>query len=159
MRVVVNKKSELGQILTAVYYKSPAMPLDVPNLWNTLDSASQALLRTSGKAQEIRYDAGELGVDYRFFEYGLQYFPNPDGILPAVSEGMADTLFRDSSGTWIGTGEFKDIGKYIIPTHTSASGGRSGIKFFGSFQTSTQEIYTFPAGPGISKIELYDCNI
>jgi hypothetical protein len=158
MRVVVNKKSELGQILTAVYYKSPAMPLDVPNLWNTLDSASQALLRTSGKAQEIRYDAGELGVDYRFFEYGLQYFPNPDGILPAVSEGMADTLFRNSSGTWIGTGEFKDIGKYIIPTNTSMS-GRSGIKFFGSFQTSTQEIYTFPAGPGISKIELYDCNI
>ena len=169
MRVVVNRqpittkeadKEKFTGEITAVYYKSPAMPIDVPNLWNTLDSTSQALLRTSGKAQELRYDAGELGVDYRFFEYGLQYFPNPEGILPAISKEMADILFRDSDNKkWLGTRDFKDIGKYIIPTNSIYSKGNSGIKFFGSFQTETQEIYVFPAASGISKIELFDFKI
>lgn len=165
MRVIVNKPSGLGDIKTAIYYKSPAMPVDNPNLWNTLDSSTQLLLKSTNPsavapaiAQEIRYDAGELGVDYRFFEYGLEFFPNPEGILPGISEGMADTLFRNSSGDWIGTKEFKNIGKYIVPGNTVSS-SLSGLKFFGSFRTSTQEIFVFPAGPGISKIELYDVDI
>lgn len=165
MRVVVNKKSGIGEIVAAVYYKSPAMPLDVPNLWNTLDSTSQIRLKSTNPsakapaiAQEIRYDAGELGVDYRFFEYGLQYFPNPEGYLPGISKDMADALFRNSSGDWIGTGEFKNIGKYIIPGNSTQS-GPSGLKFFGSFRTLTQEVYAFPADSGVSKIELYDTTI
>ena len=161
MRVVVNKESEIGEILAAVYYKSPIMPLDVPNLWNTLDSTTQTLLRSPkslipGMAQEIRYDSGELGVDYRFFEYGLQYFPNPEGILPAISEDMAKTLFW-KDGKWVGTKEFKNLGKHIIFGNSLSSGDTaSGIKFFGSFKSETQEIYVFPASSGISKIELYD---
>lgn len=170
MRVIVNQKSNIGEILTAVYYKSPAMPLDVPNLYSSLDSGTQALLRSStsvapGVAQEIRYNAGELGVDYRFFEYGLTSFPSPEGILPCMSADMAKVLFWDEKGNdnpsddlWLGIGEFKGFSKYIIPTNIPGL-EKSGLKFFGSFRTTTQEIYTFPAGPGISKIELYDVNI
>ena len=171
MRVIVNQKSGLGDIKTAIYYKSPAMPLDNPDLWNSLDSNTQSLLKSTNPsakapaiAQEIRYDAGELGVDYRFFEYGLQYFPNPEGILPGISEGMADVLFRlpppepGEVGEWIGTKEFKNIGKYIVPGN-AVNANFSGLKFFGSFRTSTQEVFVFPAGSGISKIELFDVDI
>ena len=162
MRVIVNNP-EMGEILSAIYYKSPAMPIGVPDLYSSLDSGTQALLRSSnsvapGVAQEIRYNAGELGVDYRFFEYGLTSFPNPEGVLPRISKEMANVLFRNESGDWLGVGEFKSFGKYIIPTNANSS-GVSGIKFFGSFRSTTQEIYTFPAGPGISKIELYDKRI
>ena len=156
MRIVVNRN--IGEIVTAIYYKSPAMPIGSEDLYSTLDAGTQAQTLTTTKAQEIRYDSGELGVDYRFFEYGLQYFPEPDGILPTISSGLANELFRNEDGDWIGTGDFKHIGKYIIPSN-AANDSVSGLKFFGSFQTSTQRIYTFPAGPGISKIDLYDTSI
>ena len=168
MRVIINKKSNIGEILSAVYYKSPAMPIGVPSLYSSLDSGTQALLRSSsslapGVAQEIRYNAGELGVDYRFFEYGLTSFPSPEGVLPNMSRDMASVLFYDNSdpdkeSMWLGMGEFNGFSKYIIPTDVPGL-SPSGLKFFGSFRTTTQEIYTFPAGPGISKIELYDINI
>ncbi len=166
MRVILNKKN-FSNIRSAVYYKSPAMPVGVTDLWNTLDPNTQTLLRSSkslapGMAQEIRYDSGECGVDYRFFEYGLQYFPNPEGFLPGISEGMAKTLFWDTSDPsnpiWLGTESLKNLGKFIIPTQTQNS-NPSGLKFFGSFKTETQEIYVFPGAPGISKIELYDIDI
>lgn len=156
MRIIVNKESGLSDIKTAIYYKSPIMPQSEEPLYLQYDpSTSYINLNhpSSVASQGIYYNSGELGCDFRFFEYGLDYFPESGNPLEALGKSLEDLLTKSPSGNFLGPRDLKDIGKYIIPT--SISGTPGDLKYFGSFTTSDQEVYVFNVPEGISKIELF----
>ena len=156
MKIIVNKESGLSDIKTAIYYKSPIMPSGYDDLYAQYDSGRT--YTDPGRdinvvSQGVYYNSGELGCDFRFFEYGLQFFLESGNPLESLGKSLED-LLTTSDGNFLGPRELKDLGKYIIPTNIEGTPGK--LKYFGSFKTSNQEVYAFHAPAGISKIELYD---
>ena len=155
---VIAKESGLTEIKTAIYYKSPVMPYGIEDLYTQLDPNRNYTMtgrEVNVISQGVYYNSGELGCDFRFFEYGLKYFFESGNPLESFGKDFEELLTKDGD-KFLGPRELGDIGKYIIPTNLPQGLAPGKLKYFGKFRTSSQEVYAFYVPEGISKIELYD---